>query len=183
MKLVAAVIDAVNDRIGRIICWAILLMVILQFAVVVARYVFSTSSLFGLPAVWLQEGVVYLHGVTILLGVSYAMLWNKNVRVDILYDKASTRVKDLTELLGSLFFVLPLCVVIGWSAWPNVSMAWMVMEGSLEPNGLPLRYLLKSLVLVFCFLVGAQGISTIIKAFARLTGRSDAPIYKAGEKL
>ncbi|SFE54373.1 TRAP-type mannitol/chloroaromatic compound transport system, small permease component [Sulfitobacter brevis] len=183
MKRIAAVIDTVNDRIGRVICWGILLMVILQFAVVIARYVFSTSTLFGVPAVWLQEGVVYLHGITILLGTAYAMLWNKNVRVDILYEKASPRVQDLTEFLGSLFFVLPLCVVIGWSAMPNITMAWMVKEGSLEPNGIPLRYLLKGLVLAFCVLVSAQALSTMIKAFLRLTGRSTDPIYEASDEL
>lgn len=181
MKQIAAVIDTVNDHIGRFICWGILLMVILQLAVVIARYVFSTSTLFGIPAVWLQEGVVYLHGITILLGTAYAMLWNRNVRVDILYEKASPRVQDLTEFLGSLFFVLPLCFVIAWSAWPNITMAWMVKEGSIEPNGLPLRYLLKGMVLSFCVLVSAQAISTMIKAFLRLTGRSTDPIFETSD--
>lgn len=183
MKQIAVVIDLVNDRIGRVICWGILLMVILQFAVVIARYVFSTSMLFGIPAVWLQEGVVYLHGITILLGTSYAMLWNKNVRVDILYEKASPRVQDLTEFFGSLLFVLPLCFVIGWSAMPNVTIAWMVKEGSLEPNGIPLRYVLKGLVLVFCVLVSAQAVSTMIKSFLRLTGRSTDPVYEVSDQL
>ncbi|MEP2425357.1 MAG: TRAP transporter small permease subunit [Sulfitobacter dubius] len=183
MKQIAAAIDAVNDLTGRVICWGILLMVILQFAVVIARYVFSTSTLFGIPAVWFQEGVVYLHGMTILLGTAYAMLWNKNVRVDILYDKASPRVQDLTEFFGSLLFVLPLCLVIGWSALPNVVGAWAVKEGSLEPNGIPFRYVLKALSLVFCVLVSAQALSMMIKAFLRLTGRSSDPIYEVSDEL
>ncbi|MDT0684489.1 TRAP transporter small permease subunit [Roseicyclus sp. F158] len=182
MKL-AAIIDAVTDRIGRVVCWSILLMVLLQFAVVVARYVFSTSMLFGIPAVWLQEGIVYLHGIAILLGTSYSMLWNRNVRVDILYDRASPRVQDLTELFGNLLFVLPLCIVIAWASLPNITMAWAVKEGSIEPNGIPLRYLLKALIFGFCALVSLQAISSIIRAGARLAGRSTAPIYRTDTSL
>ena len=73
--------------------------------------------------------------------------------------------------------------MIGWSALPNVVGAWAVKEGSLEPNGIPFRYVLKALSLVFCVLVSAQALSTMIKAFLRLTGRSSDPIYEVSDEL
>lgn len=170
-------IDWLIETIGKIVSWGILLMVLMQFVVVVARYVFSTSVLFGLPSIWLQEGIVYMHGLTIMLGASYALLHDDHVRVDIFREKSSKRVQIWTDLLGCLFFILPLSWLIAWSALPDLRLSWMTLEGSLEPDGLPFRYLLKSSILVFAVLISLQAISIMIKALRQL--RRPDPVWPA----
>ncbi len=178
MGRISHAVDTLNEITGRIVAWGILLMVLMQFAVVIARYVFSTSNLFGMPSIWFQEGIVYMHGLTIMLGAAYAFLHDGHVRVDIFRTEAGQAQRDWTDLLGSVLLVLPLCWVIAWSAWPNVQMSWMTLEGSIEPDGLPFRYLLKTTILGFALLVALQAVSVAVKAALRLSGRSDAPVFR-----
>jgi TRAP-type mannitol/chloroaromatic compound transport system permease small subunit len=178
LRLISRAIDALNEAVGKTVAWAILVMVLMQFIVVVARYVFSTSDLFGIPSIWLQEGIVYMQGLTIMLGAAYAFLYDEHVRVDIFRAGSSQRARDWTDLLGCLFFILPLCSFIAWSAWPNLLSSWMTLEGSIEPNGLPFRYLLKSTILAFAVLVSLQAVSVSIKAVLRLAGKSKEPLFK-----
>lgn len=180
MRQISRAIDALNEAVGKTIAWAILAMVLMQLIVVVARYVFSTSDLFGIPSIWLQEGIVYMQGLTIMLGAAYALLYDEHVRVDIIRAETSRRARDWVDLLGALFFILPLCGFIAWSAWPNVVSSWMTLEGSIEPNGLPFRYWLKSTVLAFAVLVSLQAVSVAIKAGLRLAGKSEEPPFRAG---
>ena len=90
---VARAIDAVNERIGRGVAWFALLMVLLQFTVVVMRYVF------GLGSIFMQEGVIYLHAALFLCGAGYTLLHGGHVRVDIFYRDASPRRKALVDLI------------------------------------------------------------------------------------
>lgn len=164
MTAIYRFIDELNDRLGRTVAWFVLGMVIVQFGLVISRYVFSVSSLY------LQEAIIYMHGFVIMLGAAYTFLHNGHVRVDIFYRPMSDRAKDWTDLLGSIFFLLPICYAIWWSAWPDVSLAWKTGEGSTESSGIPLKYLLKASVLALAVLLALQGISTIIKCALRLRG-------------
>ncbi|RMF38882.1 MAG: TRAP transporter small permease subunit [Alphaproteobacteria bacterium] len=174
----ALLVDALNEVTGRLVAWGVLAMVLMQLVVVAARYVFSTSDLFGIPSIWLQEGIVYLHGLTIMLGAAYALLYDQHVRVDIFRARTGRRAQDVVDLAGALLFILPLCALIAWSAWPNLRMSWMTLEGSIEPDGLPFRYLLKTSILVFAVLIGLQAVSIAIKAGLRLAGLSDTPPFR-----
>lgn len=179
MRQISRVIDALNEAVGKTVAWGILAMVLMQLVVVVARYVFSTSDLFGIPSIWLQEGIVYMQGLTIMLGAAYAFLYDEHVRVDIFRAGSSQRARDWIDLLGSLLFILPLCGFIAWSTWPNVLSSWMTLEGSIEPNGLQFRYLLKTTILGFAILVSLQAVSVAIKAMLRIAGKSEDPPFRA----
>lgn len=177
MHAVYKTLDGLNEGIGRIVAWLTLGMVVVQFALVLSRYVFSISSL------WWQESVVYMHGAVIMLAAGYTLLHNGHVRVDIFYREASETRKDWTDLLGSILFLLPVCYIILWSAWPNVNLAWEQLEGSTETSGIQYKYVLKSTVLVFAVLLALQGLSTMLKAAMRLAGHVVDDPHREEESL
>jgi len=162
-----ALIDGLNDRIGRAVSWLALLMVLVQFIVVVQRYVF------GIGSIWMQESIVYMHGFLFMLAAGYTLLHNGHVRVDVFYREATPRRKALTDLFGSLFFLLPMCVAVIWLAWPYVSNSWAILEGSKETSGIHGVYLLKSAIILFAVLVALQGISLAAHSIRVLRGREE----------
>jgi TRAP-type mannitol/chloroaromatic compound transport system permease small subunit len=161
-------IDWLNERIGRAVSWLLLVMVIVQFAIVIMRYVYGVSSIF------VQESIVYMHATVFMIASAYTLMHDGHVRVDVFYREASPRTKAMVDLFGSLFLLLPVCVVFWWRAWPFVAQSWAVHEGSRETSGIQAIYLLKSELLVFTVLMGLQGIAKAIHAFHALkTGVKD----------
>ena len=109
-------------------------MVLIQFAVVILRYVFAFSN------TALSESIWYLHGLLFMIGAGYTLLYDGHVRVDVLYREASPRYKAWVDMLGSLLFIIPLCILTVWLSWGYVINAWIVLEGSTEFAGLPLIF-------------------------------------------
>lgn len=168
LETLSRTIDGLNKRIGRVVCWFALAMVLVQFVVVVLRYVFGVGSIF------LQESIVYLHGSMFMLGAGYTLLHNYHVRVDVFYREASARWKAKVDLAGVVVFLVPMCVLIFVYAWPYVLSSWEVREGSLEASGIQGVYLLKTVVLIFAVLLGLQGVSLGLRSLLTLAGRGDA---------
>lgn len=160
-------IDRVNDLVGRGVAWLTLFMVLITFAVVVLRYVFSIGF------VWMQESYVWIHGVVFMAGAGYTLLHDGHVRVDIFYRDASPRFRAGVNLFGVLALLLPMVVMIWIVAWPYVLASWGRFEESREAGGLPGLFLLKSVILVFCLTLGLQGISLALRSILILAGRSD----------
>ncbi len=161
----AELIDQLNEGVGRAVAWLTLGMVLLQFVVVVMRYVF------GIGSVIMQEAIVYMHATIFLAGAAYTLLHNGHVRCDIFYSDATPRTRAIVDLIGVFLFLLPMCVMILWVAWPYVANAWAVLEGSPEGRlGIPAVFLLKTVMLVFAGLLGLQAISMAIHAALRLAG-------------
>ncbi len=159
-------IDHLNEYVGRGAAWFAFAMVLLQFTVVLMRYVF------GIGSILMQEGVIYLHAALFLCGAGYTLLHGGHVRVDIFYRTASRRHKALVDLFGALFFLLPVCAIIAWAAFPYVGQSWGAWEGSKETSGIPAVFALKSLILLFVLLVALQGISLALRSFLVLTGHA-----------
>lgn len=160
-------IDRANDFIGRGVAWLTLVMVLITFAVVVLRYVFSIGF------VWVQESYVWLHGVVFMVGAGYTLLHEGHVRVDIFYREGSPRFKAGVDLFGSLALLLPVIVMIWIVAWPYVVSSWESVEESREAGGLPGLFMLKSIILVFCVTLGMQGISLALRSILVLAGRTE----------
>ncbi|MFN3615945.1 MAG: TRAP transporter small permease subunit, partial [Rubrimonas sp.] len=134
-----------------------------------------------LSTLWWQESIVYMHGTLIMAAAGYTFLHNGHVRVDVFYRDAGPRAQDWTDLIGCAVFLLPVCYLIWWSAWPNVTLSWRNLEGSTETSGIPYKYVLKSTVLVLAVLLGLQAISTMIKAALRLMDRTVHDPYRAAD--
>jgi TRAP-type mannitol/chloroaromatic compound transport system permease small subunit len=166
-----AFIDALNERIGRWVSWLTLFMVLLQFVIVLLRYVFGSGWIAA------QEAVIYMHAAVFLGVAGYTLRHDGHVRVDIFYGAAGPRARAKVDLFGAIVLLLPMSVGIFVLSLPYVTAAWAVLEGSPQgQNGIPLVFLLKSLILVFAVLVALQGIALAIRSLAVLRGHvEDAP--------
>lgn len=156
------------ERIGRLVAWLTLVMTLLAFAIVVLRYGFN------LGWIWLQESVTYLHAAVFMLAAAWALQADDHVRVDIFYRKASPRYKNIVNLAGTLLFLLPLCVFLMYVGWDYVAASWSTREASREAGGLPLVWLLKSLILALPALLLVQSLVTVRQCISNLRG-VDAP--------
>ncbi len=157
-------IDQFTEFTGRTIAWLNVAMVILTCLVVIMRYVFNHSSIV------LQESAMYLHAIVFLMASAYTLKHDEHVRVDIFYQRLSTKGKALVNLIGTLFLLIPVMLFIGWSSWPYIESSWRVLETSSEASGLPLVFLLKSLIIVMVALLLVQAVSEILKSVAELAG-------------
>jgi len=179
VKFLAAVahgIDTINEYLGRAVAWLALLMVLVQFVVVMMRYVFGIGSIF------MQESVVYLHAYLFMLGAGYTLLYGGHVRVDIFYRAANSRRKALVDLVGVGLLLLPVCLLILWVSWPYVVNSWAVLEGSKETSGIQAVFLLKSAIVAFSILMALQGLSMAIRSVFTLAGIETAPMGPVGEE-
>lgn len=162
MTAVADRIDRLTSALGRAAAWLALVVVLLQFALVVARY------LFGLGSVWLTETVIYAHAALFMLAAAWTLQVGGHVRVDIFYADASAHTKALIDLVGALFLLLPFMVVLIWLAIPYAARSWSILEHSQEASGLPVVFVLKTLIPLFALLMALQGIAQAIRAAALL---------------
>jgi TRAP-type mannitol/chloroaromatic compound transport system permease small subunit len=158
MSALAGRIDRLNAAIGHGAAWLALAVVLLQFALVVARY------LFGLGSVWLTETVIYAHATLFMLAAAWTLSAGGHVRVDIFYAEASARTKALVELIGALLLLLPFMFVLIWLSVPYAARSWAILEHSQETSGLPIIFALKTLIPLFALLMALQGVAQAIRA-------------------
>ena len=157
-------IDRLTAAIGRTAAWLVLAVVLLQFALVVARY------LFGLGSVWLTETVIYAHASVFMLAAAWTLRLGGHVRVDILYASVSARTKALIDLVGAVLLLLPFMLVLFALSVPYAARSWAIFEHSQEASGLPLVFVLKTLIPLFASLMALQGVSQAIRAIVALAG-------------
>ncbi|HDP89370.1 MAG TPA: TRAP transporter small permease subunit [Thioalkalivibrio sp.] len=165
----AAVIDTLNDWVGRAVAWLTLAMVLLMFAMVVLRYGFDWNS------IALQESVTYLHALIFMAGVAYTLRHDEHVRVDIFYRQMTPRRRALVNLLGALLLLVPVCLFILVESWDYVARSWRILEGSRQTGGLPLTFLLKSFIPLMAGLLLLQGLAQAAHALRVLRGRETPP--------
>jgi TRAP-type mannitol/chloroaromatic compound transport system permease small subunit len=137
-------------------------MTLLTFCVVLMRYGFN------LGWIWLQESVTYLHALVFMVAAAWAFQTDDHVRVDIFYRDRSERYRSWVNLAGTLLFLVPFCLFLVVVAWDYVAASWATREASREAGGLPLVWLLKSLILVMPLLLLLQSWSTVRSCMAVL---------------
>lgn len=160
MLRLADYIDAANRGIAHVVRWFALLMVLIQFGIVIGRYVFGVNS------IWVQESVLYLHGMLFMLAAGYTLLVDKHVRVDIFYAKAAPDMRRWIDIAGHLFLLLPSMAALAWWSWPSVRNSWKILEGPISVGGIEAVFLLKSLIPAFCVLVMLQSVAMLLRLFA-----------------
>jgi TRAP-type mannitol/chloroaromatic compound transport system permease small subunit len=122
----------------------------------------------GLGSIWLQETILYAHAALFLLASAWTLKEGGHVRVDVFYASASPRTKALVDLYGALFLLLPFALAVLIFSLPYVARSWAILERSRETSGLPLVFLLKTLIPVFALLLALQGIAQAIRAIMTL---------------
>jgi TRAP-type mannitol/chloroaromatic compound transport system permease small subunit len=161
----ARAIDRLNEAVGVHVAWLALVLVLVEFTVVLMRYVF------GIGSVKMQESIVYMHATVFMVAAGYTPLHQGHVRCDIFYAAASPRHQAWVDLIGVAIFLLPTCGLIAWVAWPYVTQAWSVYEGSPEGSlGIPAVFLLKTVIPVFAGLLALQGVALAIHSALLLAG-------------
>lgn len=157
------VIDAINDRLGRLLMWFVLAATLVSAINALVRKIFGTSSNAWLEVQW------YLFAAVFLLGGGYAFLRNAHVRIDFLSTRFSARTRNWVDIVGIVVFLLPLCLLMVYEGWPVFERAWVSGEMSANAGGL-IRWPVYGLIPLGFALLLAQGLSEMIKRVAFLTG-------------
>jgi TRAP-type mannitol/chloroaromatic compound transport system permease small subunit len=168
---VSRAIDALNERVGHLVYWLILAAVLVSAGNATVRYLFDMSSNGWLELQW------YLFSAVFLLASGYTLLRNEHVRIDVINGHLPPRVRAWIDLLGGLFFLLPMALIIMALAWPIVIESVLRNEVSSDAGGL-LRWPVKLLIPVGFLLLALQGVSEIIKRAGFLMGRIPDPLEK-----
>lgn len=161
-------VDRVNAVVGSVVRWLAVAMVLVQFTIVVLRYLFGTSF------IWASELELYLHATLFMAGAGFTLLVDGHVRVDIFYGSMGRRARAWVNLLGTVLLLVPTGLVLLWFTWTFVTASWAVLEGPISVGGIPASFLLKSLLPLFAGLILIQGIAMALRAAAELAG-GDAP--------
>jgi len=156
--------DSLSDKIGRFVGWLTTFMVLVVFYDTLMRYAFNKGN------VALQELEWHLFAVVFLIGAAYTLKEGGHVRVDILFVKFSKKTKAWVDLLGTLIFLIPFCILVIYSTQKFIGNSWAVREISPDPGGLPGRYILKSMIPAGFILLMIQGCSQACKCILVITG-------------
>ena len=179
-----AIIDEFSRRIGIVAIWLVLVSALLSAFNAIVRY--SSGALLWLEAQthwgifgWLyglyaananmlSDATWYMFAGLVMLGGAWTLKVNAHVRVDLVYGSISERARTWIDLLGGLFFLLPLCLLLIWFTWGWAWSSLVTGEGSASAGGLPL-WPAKLLLPVGFAVLGLQGIAEIIKCILALT--------------
>ncbi|MBS1131136.1 MAG: Tripartite ATP-independent periplasmic transporter, DctQ component [Proteobacteria bacterium] len=161
-------IDWLNERVAKGAFWLVLAMTIVSSGNAVVRFLFDYSSNGLLEIQW------YLFAAVFLLCSPYTLQRNEHVRIDVLSGKLSPRGLAVIDIIGSLFFLLPMVITILWLSLPLIADSIKINEMSANAGGL-LRWPVKILLPIGFTLLALQGISELIKRIAFLAGMIDDP--------
>jgi TRAP-type mannitol/chloroaromatic compound transport system permease small subunit len=157
-------IDTMNEWIGRGVSWVTLALVLVVFIDVVMRYLFNTSFVFTQELEW------HLFGFIFLIGAGYTLLKDGHVRVDIIYQRLGLKGRAWINLFGVLLFLIPGCFMVISTSWKFAVNSFAMLEGSPDPGGIPLRFIIKGCIPLGFTLLLMQGISLGIQSFIQIMG-------------
>lgn len=164
-------IDAINARVGRGAFWLVLIMTIISSGNACVRFMFNYSSNGLLEIQW------YLFAAVFLLCAPYTLQKNEHVRIDVLSGKLSPRGLAVIDIIGTLFFLLPMVVLVLWLSLPLVAESFKITEMSANAGGL-IRWPVKMLLPIGFTLLALQGLAELIKRVAFLQGLIGDPNAK-----
>jgi TRAP-type mannitol/chloroaromatic compound transport system permease small subunit len=150
LKKIEKAMDTIIDFMGFITAVLLFLMILNVVYDVVMRYAFHDSK------IAMQEMEWHLFSVIMLFGTGYALRHNAHVRVDFLYDRLSPKNRAIVDIFGTIFFLMPLAVLIIYGSYDFVMDSYSTNEISQDPGGLPYRWLIKAMIpfsfifLIFC---------------------------------
>ena len=168
---VSHLIDNLSEFLGKIAIYLTLLLVVIGFYNVVARYIgrFIGQNLSSNRFIETQW---YIFSIIFFLMFAYNLKHDVNVRVDFLYAKWSPRRKAWVDLIGTLLVLIPFCIMAIWVTINPVIFSWTLWEMSPDPGGLP-RAPIKSFIIVAFGVLLLQAVAQAIKYAAVLTGHSE----------
>lgn len=167
-------IDALNERIGRLVTWLVLFAVLISAGNAISRYGLNLSSNAWLEIQW------YMFSLIFLLGAGYTLRHNGHVRIDVIYGRLSRRGQAIIDLAGGVLFLLPMAGIIAWLGWTGFAEAYAIGETSPDAGGL-LRWPVKLAIPLGFALLALQGVAEVIKRLAFLAGKGPLAEEQAEE--
>jgi TRAP-type mannitol/chloroaromatic compound transport system permease small subunit len=156
-------IDTLNRLVGQIVAWGIFAAVLVSTINAIVRKVFNTSSNAWLELQWVLFGAVFL------LCASWTLMSNEHIRIDVVANFFSKKLKNIIDVIGHLFFLIPLCLIMIYYSWPWAFRSLLQNEQSSNAGGLP-QYPAKFLIPIGFTLLLLQGFSELIKRIAIMRG-------------
>lgn len=156
-------IDAINTWIGKRVAWLIVVAVLVSAVNATVRKVFDTSSNSWLELQWVLFSAVFL------LCSPWTLLSNEHIRIDIVNNLLPQRARDIIDVIGHAFFLMPLAIIMIITGVPFFLSSYEINEQSWNAGGLP-QWPAKSLIAIGFALLLVQGISELIKRIAVMRG-------------
>ena len=166
LKRIIIIIGSINEWIGRSVAWLTMILVIIVCVDITRRKLFNET------ATWILELEWHLFALIFLLGAGYALKHDRHVRVDLFYSKFTPRDKAWVNLLGSVLFLIPWCVLIFYTSYFYAMESFQINESSPNPGGLPARYLIKGAITVGVGLLLLQAIAVVAESTLTLLGKN-----------
>ncbi len=161
---VSTFIDQINEKIGYVCNFLVLAACIVSAGNAMIRYAFGYSSNGWLELQW------YMFAILVMFGAAYTFKRNEHVRVEIFYLFLSERGQLWLDLIGTLFFLIPSCLLLAYLSWPFFMQAYVVNEYSGNAGGL-LRWPIKFVIPAGFVMLALQGVSEVIKRILALQGQ------------
>ncbi|MCM0610147.1 MAG: TRAP transporter small permease subunit [Ideonella sp. WA131b] len=172
---ISGLIDAFNEWIGKLIMWLVLAAVLISAGNAIIRKAFDMSSNAFLEIQW------YLFAGVFMLGAGYVFLRNAHVRIDFISSKLSKRTNAIIDILGIVFFTIPLSIILMVLSWPLFQQAYASGEMSANAGGL-IRWPVLLLIPVGFAILALQSMSELVKRIAFLTGHRSEPFTEVSGK-
>lgn len=174
-------IERLFNRIGDLLGWlsSILFLLLLVNVVydVIMRYAFNDVS------IAFQELEWHLFSAVFLLGVPYAIRSSGHVRVDIFYETLSTRTKATIDLLGTLLFLFPFCLLVAWFGIDFAKESYTLGETSGDPGGLSHRWIIKAMIPLSFGFMAISGVGLLIRSVINIINPELAYLRTQGGEL
>ena len=155
------IINKFADAIGTFVALLLLALLANVFYDVIMRYLFNDVS------IGMQELEWHLYATIFLLGISYTLKENAHVRVDVIYEHLSPKKQAFIDISGTLFFLLPFCLLVAYYGIGFAQESYALGEGSGDPGGLPYRWIIKSMISLSFIFVIIGSIGFMLRAFNR----------------
>jgi TRAP-type mannitol/chloroaromatic compound transport system permease small subunit len=175
MLAFSRLIDRMSERIGHTVYWLVLVTVLISCANAIVRKAFNYSSNAFLEIQW------YLFSAIFLFCAGYTLLRNDHVRIDVIAGRLSKRAQAWIDIVGTVFFLLPMALLLMYLAWPVFVQAYERHEISTNAGGL-IIWPARLLVPIGFLLLSLQGVSELIKRIAFVRGLIPDPSEKHDEK-
>ena len=158
IKRIIKIIDAISDRIGRIVGWIAAPMILALIYEVFARYVFRQ------PTIWSYETTYMIYGTHFLLGAAYTLRVKGHIRIDLLYMRCSIRARALIDVIGYLVIFFPVMIVLVFASYDMAKHAYKIKEVSQFTPWQPILWPFKSVICVGFSLLILQGVAEFTRS-------------------
>lgn len=166
MRVLLAVsrgIDAATRRLGQWVAWLVVVAATISAGNALIRKIFDTSSNAWLELQW------WLFAVVFLFAAPWTLALNEHIRIDILNQRFSKRVRNIIEIIGHVFFLMPMAAIVVWTSWPFFLSSFAQNEQSSNFGGLP-QWPAKLLIPLAFTVLFIQALSELIKRIAIMRG-------------